>query len=1010
MTITVFVYIANPTGCVSGEPCPEYDYSPEYVNAWIDWDGDQVFEPDERVLDAALTGYLGINYQGTMSTSNIVTIPADAVSTTWMRVNLGWAYDPNDPCDEYWTWGDIVDREVEISPLELKVERLDALDDFDIRNVVDPIWTDASPSQYDPIADGMRNGFLFWTSPGSFKIKATIGASPETPDWEPRCVFSWSISGTDKQGSGEFTGWSGEFDVRMPQEVGKYTLNLAFSLYDNQGNKMGSQLMSHTLYATYENSELSNPKESWLQKAVEWASGATNEDEVASKINSAIHGTGWLYGYPPLRCTNAQYGGWPDLVENPSAICGDCVNFSDVWQGLVRVLGVNGSTLQRYGANHLGFVTKVNSVAPDGQQGNAHPQSQPEDRWNFAMHQIGQTGAWFWSKFYDPTFGKQYGGQDEFIDWNVTKKESYGTVLTADSHKLYLKSWSGNFGWGEWEYVSALGLSSVAASGGAGFTGNYAVYGVDDDGDGIYDSLAIDVEINATAAGDYAVVGSLRSGDVELTSRRSYDSAVASPGYPLSVSEPGLRTVTLSFSGEDIYQTGIDGIYTADLAIVDDGGSVVDSRSFDSTVQDHSDFGELPARADVVGDFGEDTDEDGLFEDLTAQVEIQVAKAMDYSLEGALYSSDGQPLTSVSVSEHLDAPGIVDLVFDGTKIRKSEKDGPYVLAVNVYDENDAQIDHEENATSAYSYLAFQDPEQAFTGTYSDYGTDTDGDGLFNYLTVEAGVAISNPGDYTVEGWLYDSTGKEVEIASSSTYLDSGTQSAILDFNGLSINRNQVDGPYYLKHLTLSGSDQLDFAEDAHTTSDYEFSEFQEPPEPLVALTGNYWDHGTDTDGDGVLDYLTVEVEVTLADAGPVVSKARLVDANGEEIVWAENVAYLEAGQPQVVRLDFEGEAIYYQGVDGPYYLRDVYIYHTGDPTQADYAYDAYTTATYDYHLFGGPASPPVGGIADLPDVSQGPGRQAASSNPPYAALAGGLAAALVAVTAGAWYARSRWQR
>ncbi|MEK6560959.1 MAG: hypothetical protein AABZ07_04420, partial [Nitrospirota bacterium] len=35
-TIT-YIYIANPTGCTSGNPCPEYDNSPEYINAWIDW-------------------------------------------------------------------------------------------------------------------------------------------------------------------------------------------------------------------------------------------------------------------------------------------------------------------------------------------------------------------------------------------------------------------------------------------------------------------------------------------------------------------------------------------------------------------------------------------------------------------------------------------------------------------------------------------------------------------------------------------------------------------------------------------------------------------------------------------------------------------------------------------------------------------------------------------------------------------------------------------------------------
>jgi len=55
-------------------------------------------------------------------------------------------------------------------------------------------------------------------------------------------------------------------------------------------------------------------------------------------------------------------------------------------------------------------------------------------------------------------------------------------------------------------------------------------------------------------------------------------------------------------------------------------------------------------------------------------------------------------------------------------------------------------------------------------------------------------------------------------------------------------------------------------------------------------------------------------------------------------------------------------------------------------------------------------APPVGGIAELPDVAQAAASQPASSDPPYAPLAAGVAAALLAGSAGAWYARRRWLR
>jgi len=52
-----------------------------------------------------------------------------------------------------------------------------------------------------------------------------------------------------------------------------------------------------------------------------------------------------------------------------------------------------------------------------------------------------------------------------------------------------------------------------------------------------------------------------------------------------------------------------------------------------------------------------------------------------------------------------------------------------------------------------------------------------------------------------------------------------------------------------------------------------------------------------------------------------------------------------------------------------------------------------------------PPSGPVGGIAELPEVGEGD-----SSGRMYIALAAGMAAAVVALTAGAWYARRRWGR
>lgn len=410
-----------------------------------------------------------------------------------------------------------------------------------------------------------------------------------------------------------------------------------------------------------------------------------------------------------------------------------------------------------------------------------------------------------------------------------------GLYREADSHKIYQKSSpTPSNPWGDYEYHSPSEPLNINPNNGAVFTGNYNTYGIDSNGDGIYNLLGADIEVNVIEAGDYSIVGVLRSSTGAVITSRSSDDSTIFLGYFLSASGPGLNTISLTFSGEDIYNSGADGVYTIELAILDENGLVIDRRTFKTSAYNHTEFGEVPARMEVLKDYGEDTNGDGLYDYLTVEIDINGLQAMNYRIEGTLYSStDGKSIDFLNISKYLDSSQIVKLNFDGIKIRKSEINGPYILAISLIDEDEAQIGYEEYNTSTYTYTDFQLPPQKFTGNYSDYGVDTDGDGLFDYLAVEIELEITVAGNYTVEGWLYDSNGKAIETATTTGYLNVGLQLVVLTFNGLSIYQNQVDGPYYMKYLALKGRGIIDFVEDAYTTSGYSFTNFQQPPIPLV---------------------------------------------------------------------------------------------------------------------------------------------------------------------------------
>ncbi len=77
---------------------------------------------------------------------------------------------------------------------------------------------------------------------------------------------------------------------------------------------------------------------------------------------------------------------------------------------------------------------------------------------------------------------------------------------------------------------------------------------------------------------------------------------------------------------------------------------------------------------------------------------------------------------------------------------------------------------------------------------SDYGTDVDGDGLYDYLTVEMNVASDvRVGDATFDGYLYDESGNLVAFADAAAFVDSTPSVVQLNFPGQLIYATIMSG-------------------------------------------------------------------------------------------------------------------------------------------------------------------------------------------------------------------------
>jgi hypothetical protein len=468
-------------------------------------------------------------------------------------------------------------------------------------------------------------------------------------------------------------------------------------------------------------------------------------------------------------------------------------------------------------------------------------------------------------------------------------------------------------------------------------------HGTDQDADGLYDYLTVETTVDVNSSGDYHLEARLYSSLGAFITAQSLDEYL----------DTGVLSLPVNLDGIVIREHGWDGPFDVTLYLYNTDGVLISIVTHATSAYSYTQFQLAPEDSfDMTfADYGKDTDANGLYDYLTLDVDISSqSRSGSFSLDAYLCDADGNLVSFAPTGVGVDAvPNRAVLDFSGLQMWRAKiLDGIYDLRLKIYDSEDVLVAEWMNiySTSAYSYTQFEAPVAAFDDMYADQGVDINGDGLYEDLAIAVGVEAEIEGDYMLSGIL---AGSEIDRAVSLIHLDMGGNLVILTFEGDAIYEHHQDGPYALAELALYDSNGMleDSRDVAYTTFPYSYTQFRDP----VVLTGSYSDYGLDTDSDGLYDYLTVEVEVIVANAGNYALNARLMDKNGKEIVWAAASSSLPADVPQLIQLDFDGLSINKHGADGPYYLRDVYVYNIADVGQSDYVYDAYTTSYYDYTDF-----------------------------------------------------------
>jgi len=352
----------------------------------------------------------------------------------------------------------------------------------------------------------------------------------------------------------------------------------------------------------------------------------------------------------------------------------------------------------------------------------------------------------------------------------------------------------------------------------------------------------------------------------------------------------------------------------------------------------------------IISDYGLDTNSNGLYDYLVIGLNLTLPESGEYEIGAELkdaYSNEiemvGNDEFDLEVGENL-----IQLYFSGMQIYANGFDGNYILEKFVIEGENNDFEYywdDTHTTNFYSYEDFDKASAGFTGNFSDYGYDENGNGLYDYLVLEVEVNVNEAGYYGVYAELEElSRGNDLD-AEFEGYLGEGLQIIELSFRGIEISGEQMNGPYNLDRIIIRDikSERIIIGKlyDAYTTAEYNYTDFEKPG--LEVIEG-FSDYGLDTNDNNLYNYLVIKIPINVTIAGNYRIEAELGNFDGE----INEERYFETSD-KFIYLNFNGTEIYEEKENGSYEFNDFRI------EQEDFAIykirEAYITSNYSYDEF-----------------------------------------------------------
>ena len=208
------------------------------------------------------------------------------------------------------------------------------------------------------------------------------------------------------------------------------------------------------------------------------------------------------------------------------------------------------------------------------------------------------------------------------------------------------------------------------------FSGTVSDHGVDVDGDGRFDQLVVEVELDVAVAAAYRLFGTLTDGAGTAIEQLRVEQQL----------QVGLQTVSLAFDGGRLFALGHDGPYRLDDLVLEDAATLTGldvAAAYTTAAYAHTDFQRPPLLlTGNASDHGAHTlhMERLPYEELVIEVEVDTSIAVEVEATANLHADDGSFLVPGRAFSSL-APGLAMLEFHfrARSIFRAGMPGPYTL-------------------------------------------------------------------------------------------------------------------------------------------------------------------------------------------------------------------------------------------------------------------------------------------------------------------------------------------